>query len=655
MAIVTRTTLAAFAISLVLSFVFAHILTSRIIRPIEETAYNLKNRNVKADTLHAAFPKELSEIAAAFLDVNEEISCLRADFENLSSFISHEQKNSLALLRAVMQNECSSVVAERTTVQIDHMVKNLDDILSLSANESVLEKVDLPLVCGMAVDEYKKVYPDISVDFDEDAALYIAGQELLVYRAVSNLIDNAVKYGQDKPVVVYVGIQRDCPYVSVEDFGIGIHMEQQEKIFENRFRIGNRKKDGYGIRLSLVRHVAELCGGFVWVDSRENCGSKFKIVFPAFTLDLRKLFTLMESDENGMYHNPEITTEQYIAFSRSDAVKSTLFQGSRQTYSNRLIGLDQGGEEESWESGTDNVFLTDSQAVTHVQRQAPNTTVVGYSDNSMMEDFTLGLRELDEGRLFAASGECMVSRDFADLNGLKLGDQLELQDVNSTDVETLYLTICGIYLDITTPQPNGDNWAVNNRRNEILTSFSTLEEHSNAGLDVCREGTISYNGENLKCINRDKYRTLNIGVVFRSYNLLLNASAVENVVLSMNLSGDRSRGKKQSAYRLLEKVGIDRVTADRKILKLSGGEQQRTGIARALSHNPDILIADESTRNLDEDTEEEIMQILTSLVKNEGCCVILATHSHKVASYADEVLGLSDGRLVTVNQRSGLE
>ena len=116
-----------------------------------------------------------------------------------------------------------------------------------------------------------------------------------------------------------------------------------------------------------------------------------------------------------------------------------------------------------------------------------------------------------------------------------------------------------------------------------------------SGLDVCREGTISYNGENLKCINRDKYRALNIGVVFQSYNLLLNASAVENVVLSMNLSGDRSRGKKQSAYRLLEKVGIDRMTADRKILKLSGGEQQRTGIARALSHNPDILIADEPT------------------------------------------------------------
>lgn len=136
-----------------------------------------------------------------------------------------------------------------------------------------------------------------------------------------------------------------------------------------------------------------------------------------------------------------------------------------------------------------------------------------------------------------------------------------------------------------------------------------------SGLDVCREGTISYNGENLKCINRDKYRALNIGVVFQSYNLLLNASAVENVVLSMNLSGDRSRGKKQSAYRLLEKVGIDRVTADRKILKLSGGEQQRTGIARALSHNPDILIADEPTGSvkLVQHYPKEIPVILFSL------------------------------------------
>ncbi len=174
-----------------------------------------------------------------------------------------------------------------------------------------------------------------------------------------------------------------------------------------------------------------------------------------------------------------------------------------------------------------------------------------------------------------------------------------------------------------------------------------------SGLDVCTQGMILYNNEDLKGINRNKYRAQNIGVIFQSYNLLPSASAVENVVLAMNLSGDKSMNKKRAAYGLLEKVGIDRKTADRKILKMSGGEQQRTGIARALSHNPDILIADEPTGNLDENTEDEIMKILWGLVKKENRCVIIVTHSHKVASYADEVLGLSDGRLITVNQKAG--
>ena len=173
-----------------------------------------------------------------------------------------------------------------------------------------------------------------------------------------------------------------------------------------------------------------------------------------------------------------------------------------------------------------------------------------------------------------------------------------------------------------------------------------------SGLDVCTQGSIFYNGGDLKSINKDKYRAQSIGVIFQSHNLLPGTSAVENVVLAMNLSKDKSTDKKAAAYRLLEKVGIDRKTADRKILKLSGGEQQRTGIARALSHNPDILIADEPTGNLDESTEDEIMEILSGLVKNENRCVIIVTHSHKVASCADVVLGLSGGRLTTVNQKA---
>ena len=169
-----------------------------------------------------------------------------------------------------------------------------------------------------------------------------------------------------------------------------------------------------------------------------------------------------------------------------------------------------------------------------------------------------------------------------------------------------------------------------------------------AGLDVCTGGAIFYGGKDLKGIDLDEYRAKSIGVIFQSYNLLLNATAAENIVLSMNISGSAIKDKKAHAYKLLEDVGIDRETADRRILKLSGGEQQRVGIARALSSDPGVLIADEPTGNLDADTESSIMDILTRLAHNENKCVVIVTHSKKVSSYADEIYGIAEGKLVAL-------
>lgn len=166
-----------------------------------------------------------------------------------------------------------------------------------------------------------------------------------------------------------------------------------------------------------------------------------------------------------------------------------------------------------------------------------------------------------------------------------------------------------------------------------------------SGLDVCTGGEILNYGENLATINRDNYRAKKIGVIFQGFNLLTNATALENIILSMNISSSIEKNKKEFAYMLLEKVGIDKETANRKVLKLSGGEQQRIGIARALSHNPEIIIADEPTGNLDSETENDILKILTSLAHDEGKCVIIVTHSKKVTSIADEVLGMREGNL----------
>lgn len=173
-----------------------------------------------------------------------------------------------------------------------------------------------------------------------------------------------------------------------------------------------------------------------------------------------------------------------------------------------------------------------------------------------------------------------------------------------------------------------------------------------AGLDICRDGDILYENKSLRGIDRDEYRAKGIGVIFQAYNLITNASAVRNIMLSMHISGSPEKDKKTFAYSLLEKVGIDQETADRPVLKLSGGEQQRVGIARALSHNPNIIIADEPTGNLDSDTEKEILKIFTSLAHNAGKCVIIVTHSKKVTSIADVVVGISNGEMALLRQQN---
>ncbi|HBI94369.1 MAG TPA: ABC transporter [Terrisporobacter glycolicus] len=173
-----------------------------------------------------------------------------------------------------------------------------------------------------------------------------------------------------------------------------------------------------------------------------------------------------------------------------------------------------------------------------------------------------------------------------------------------------------------------------------------------SGLDTCKSGEILYKNKNLKTLDRDLYRSKDIGVIFQGYNLLLNATAKENILLSMNISNSNEKNKDKYVYDLLQDVGIDSDKANRKILNLSGGEQQRIGIARALSHNPDIIIADEPTGNLDNETEEKIMEILISLAHEHHKCVIIVTHSKKVCTYIDEIWGLKSGKLLFIKDEN---
>ncbi len=105
------------------------------------------------------------------------------------------------------------------------------------------------------------------------------------------------------------------------------------------------------------------------------------------------------------------------------------------------------------------------------------------------------------------------------------------------------------------------------------------------GLEKCTEGNVLYDGKDLKKMNLDTYRNTDIGIVFKSYNLLSSLTAVENIILSMDVSKVKIKSKKQKALELMRSVSLSDEQAKRKILKLSGGEQQRIAIARSLSYN----------------------------------------------------------------------
>ena len=156
-----------------------------------------------------------------------------------------------------------------------------------------------------------------------------------------------------------------------------------------------------------------------------------------------------------------------------------------------------------------------------------------------------------------------------------------------------------------------------------------------SGLAKPTVGDILYNGKNIDKIDKYTFRSKYIGVVFQSFNLITKYTALENVVLSMDVSGSKVRNKKQKALALLDSVGLDEDEASRRVLKLSGGQQQRVAIARALSYDPDIILADEPTGNLDRDTQKEIMDIFRELA-DQGKCVILVSHSPDVAEMCDE-------------------
>ena len=141
------------------------------------------------------------------------------------------------------------------------------------------------------------------------------------------------------------------------------------------------------------------------------------------------------------------------------------------------------------------------------------------------------------------------------------------------------------------------------------------------------------------------YRRSKVGFVFQTFNLIPNISALENVMLPMELIGVSSGQRKARAQHLLLEVGIPAERFSHRPLRLSGGKQQRVAIARALANDPPIILADEPTGNLDGRTGTQIVDLLVKLVETQGRTVVVVTHDTAVAGKANLRLSMADGKI----------
>jgi ABC-type lipoprotein export system ATPase subunit len=169
------------------------------------------------------------------------------------------------------------------------------------------------------------------------------------------------------------------------------------------------------------------------------------------------------------------------------------------------------------------------------------------------------------------------------------------------------------------------------------------------GLDRPSEGALMVAGQELSRLTSGelaRFRSAAVGMIFQSFNLIPSRTALENVELPMIFAGRPARERRAEAAQALEEVGL----ADRlhhHPAQLSGGENQRVAVARALINQPGVLLADEPTGNLDSETAKGVMELMMAHVRSRGATVVLVTHDEDMASaFASRVIRLKDGQLV---------
>lgn len=174
-----------------------------------------------------------------------------------------------------------------------------------------------------------------------------------------------------------------------------------------------------------------------------------------------------------------------------------------------------------------------------------------------------------------------------------------------------------------------------------------------SALDVPESGRVVYNGTDIRKIGYSRFRRNHMAIIFQKYNLTEYLTGMENVESNLMIIDKKIPGnRKEIAYKILDSMGIVKTKADRRVTRLSGGEQQRVAIARALAKDVDLIFGDEPTGALDTATAKEVIDLFKRLAKDYGKTIILVTHSDDVAQSSDVTLKLHNGKLLPVKKES---
>ena len=171
-----------------------------------------------------------------------------------------------------------------------------------------------------------------------------------------------------------------------------------------------------------------------------------------------------------------------------------------------------------------------------------------------------------------------------------------------------------------------------------------------AGLEKPTKGEVIIGGQHMETLNEDglvKFRRENVGFIFQSFHLIGTMNALENVALPLSFRGEGRASRLKKADKMLDLVNLKK---HKRHLpnQMSGGQQQRVGVARALDVDPKIIFADEPTGNLDSHTSEEVMTLMQRVVREQKKTLVMVTHDNHLATYADRIFHIIDGKIVKI-------